>query len=127
MKIVKETTQRYIVKLIMKLHSSLHFSMGMAIDNFFFFYLLNYENMITHDRRLGKYRTRLHIHAKSLQSYLTLCEPMDYSLPDSSVQGILQARVLEWVAKPLFRGSSQPRDGTCFSQVSCIRKQVLYH
>ena len=35
-------------KIIMKLHSSLHFSMGMAIDNFFFFYLLNYENMITH-------------------------------------------------------------------------------
>ena len=106
MKIVKETTQRYIVKLIMKLHSSLHFSMGMAIDNFFFFYLLNYENMITHDRRLGKYRTRLHIHAKSLQSYLTLCEPMDYSLPDSSVQGILQARREEWVAMPSSRGSS---------------------
>ena len=38
------------------------------------------------------------MHAKSLQSCLTLCNPMDSSPPDSSVHGILQARVLEWVA-----------------------------
>ena len=38
------------------------------------------------------------VHAKSLQSYLTLCDPMDCSLPGSSVHGILQARILEWVA-----------------------------
>ena len=36
--------------------------------------------------------------AKSLQSCLTLCDPMDYSLPGSSIRGIFQARVLEWVA-----------------------------
>ena len=36
--------------------------------------------------------------AKSLQSCLTLCDPMDFSLPGSSVHGIFQARVLEWVA-----------------------------
>ena len=36
--------------------------------------------------------------AKSLQSCLTLCDPMDYSLPGSCVHGILQARVMEWVA-----------------------------
>ena len=47
----------------------------------------------------------------------TLCDPMDCSLPGSSVHGILQARILEWVAIPFFRGSSQPRDWT---QVSCI-------
>ena len=35
--------------------------------------------------------------AKSLQSCLTLCDPMDCGLPDSSVHGIFQARVLEWV------------------------------
>ena len=46
------------------------------------------------------------MHAKSLQSCLTLCDPMDYSLPGSSVHGILQARVLEWVAVPVSRGSS---------------------
>ena len=48
---------------------------------------------------------------------LTLCDPIDYSLPGSSVHGILQARKLEWVAIPFYRGSSQPRDGT---QVSYI-------
>ena len=44
------------------------------------------------------------------QSCLTLCDPMDCSLPGSSVQGILQARTLEWVALPSSRGSSRPRD-----------------
>ena len=48
--------------------------------------------------------------AKSLQSWLTLCNPMDCSPPGSSVHGILQARILEWVAIPSFRGSSCPRD-----------------
>ena len=46
--------------------------------------------------------------AKSLQSCLTLCNPMDCSPPGSSVQGTLQARILEWVAIPFSRGSSQP-------------------
>ena len=50
------------------------------------------------------------MHAKSLQLCLTLCDPMDYSLPGSSVLGILQARILECVVVPSFRGSSQPRD-----------------
>ena len=48
---------------------------------------------------------------------LTLCNPMDYSLPGSSVYEILQARILEWIAIPFSRGSSQPRDR---NQVSCI-------
>ena len=48
--------------------------------------------------------------AKSLQSCLILSDPMDCSLPGSSVHGILQARILEWVAMPSSRGSSQPRD-----------------
>ena len=59
-------------------------------------------------------------HAKSLPSCLTLCHPMDCSLPDPSVHGILQARILEWVAIPSSRGSSWPRDQTCISYVSCI-------
>ena len=48
--------------------------------------------------------------AKLLQLCPTLCNPMDCSLLDSSVHGILQARILEWVAVPFSRGSSQPRD-----------------
>ena len=47
--------------------------------------------------------------AQLLQACLTLCDPMDYSAPGSSVRGILQARVLEWVAMPSFMGSSVPR------------------
>ena len=46
------------------------------------------------------------------QSCPTLCNPMDYSPPGSSVHGILQARTLEWVAIPSSRGSSWPRDQT---------------
>ena len=46
--------------------------------------------------------------AKSLQLCPTLCDPMDYSPPGSSVHGILQARLLEWVAMPSSRRSSQP-------------------
>ena len=60
--------------------------------------------------------------AKSLQSCLTLCDPMDSSLPGSSVYGILQGRILEWVAMPSSRGSSWPRNQTC---VSCIGRWVL--
>ena len=42
-----------------------------------------------------------------VSSRLTLCDPMDYSLPGSSVHGIFQARILEWVVMPSSRGSSQ--------------------
>ena len=45
----------------------------------------------------------------------TLCDPMDSSLPGSSLHGILQARVLEWVAISFSRGSSRPRDRTWVS------------
>ena len=51
------------------------------------------------------------------QSCPTLCGPVDYSPTGSSVHGILQARILEWVAISFSRGSSWPRDRT---QVSCI-------
>ena len=52
------------------------------------------------------------VKVKVAQSYPTLCNPVYYT-----VHGILQARILEWVAFPFSWGSSQPRDGT---QVSCI-------
>ena len=50
----------------------------------------------------------------------TLCDPIDYSLPVSSVHGIFQAILLEWIAISFSRGSSQPRDRTRISYVSCI-------
>ena len=51
------------------------------------------------------------------QSCLTLCDPMDCSLPGSSIHGIFQARVLEWVAISFSRGSSRPRDRTQVSHI----------
>ena len=53
------------------------------------------------------------------QPCLTLCDPVDCSPPGSSVHGILQAGILEWVAVPSPRGSSLPRDQTHVSCVSC--------
>ena len=46
------------------------------------------------------------------QSCVTLCDPVDCSLPSSPIHGILQARILEWVAISFSRGSSLPRDRT---------------
>ena len=51
---------------------------------------------------------------------LRLWEPMDCSLPDSSVHGIFQAKILEWVAIYSSRGSLQPRNRTHASKISCI-------
>ena len=62
-------------------------------------------------------------HLVLAQSCPTLCDPVDCSPPGSSAHGLSQARILEWVAMP----SSQARDWTCISYVSCIDRQVLYH
>ena len=59
---------------------------------------------------------------KVAQSSLTLC-----NLKDATVHGILQVRILKWVAFPFSRGSSQTRDQTHISYVSCIGMQILYH
>ena len=76
---------------------------------------------MTEDEMVG-WHHRLSGHAKGkgkalAQSCPTLCDPVDCSLPGSSIRGILQARVLEWGAISFSRGSSQPRDQTW---VSCI-------
>ena len=65
--------------------------------------------------------------AKTLQSCLTLCNPVDFSLLGSSVHGILQARIPEWVAISFYRGTFRPKDQTHVSYVSCIGRLVLYH
>ena len=68
-------------------------------------------------RRLTEMSNIQHIDIEVPQSCPILWDPMDYSLPGSSVHGIFQARVLEWVAISFCRRSSQTRDRT---QVSCI-------
>ena len=60
---------------------------------------------------------------KVTQVCSTLHNPMDYSLSGASVHGILQARILEWVAVPFSRGSSQLKDQT---QVSCIAGRFFF-
>ena len=60
------------------------------------------------------------------KSCLTLCDPVGYSTPGSSVHGIFQARILEWVAMLSSRGSSQPRDWNNTSCISCTGRQILY-
>ena len=58
-----------------------------------------------------------HTHARLVSQSCPVCDPMDCSLSGSSLHGVLQARILEWVAIAFSRGSSQPRDQM---QVSCI-------
>jgi len=55
----------------------------------------------------------MHSEVKVAQLCPTLCDPMDYT-----VHGILQARILEWIASPFSRGSSQPRDLTQVSHIA---------
>ena len=64
--------------------------------------------------------------AKLLQSCPTFCDPMDCSLPGSSIHGIFQAKILECIAMPFSRGSSWPRDRTYVSYVSCFGRQVFF-
>ena len=61
----------------------------------------------------GKKHHNIVLNVKVAQSCLTLCDPMDYT-----VYGILQTRILEWVAFPFSRGSSQPRDPTQVSRIA---------
>ena len=71
----------------------------------------------TVQRRELESASRACVRAQSLRSCPTLCHPIDCDPPGSSVHGILQVRVLAWVAMPSSRGSSQPRDQT---HISCI-------
>ena len=61
---------------------------------------------------INDYKTEFYLRGKVLvaQSCLTVCDPMDCSPPGSSVHGILQAKIWEWVVIPFSRGSFQPRD-----------------
>ena len=76
---------------------------------------VNSKNLLTEARIL--HYTTGSVLLLVIQSCSTLFDPVDCSLLGSSVHGILQARILEWVAIPFSRGSSQPRYQT---QVSCI-------
>ena len=84
-------------------------------------------------RRRREFSHTPYVHAKSLQSCLTLCSRMGCSLPGPSVHGtlqtrilgILQARILQWVATSFSRGSFQPRDWICVSPNSCTAHEFF--
>ena len=68
------------------------------------------------------------VHACSVaRSCLTFSYPLGSSPPGYSVHGILQARILEWVAISFSRGSSRPRDRTQVSRISCNGRWILFH
>ena len=80
----------------------------------------------------GRFFTTSHLKKwKWSQSCQTLCNPMDCSPPGLSFHGILQVRILEWIAFPFSRGSSQSRDGTQVSRIagwfftSCTTREAL--
>ena len=77
---------------------------------------------LTQPHQLLQPPTHVCVQSHFSRNRLTLCnlDPLDCSPPGSSVQGILQARILEWVAMPSSRASSRPRDRTHISYVSCM-------
>ena len=68
-----------------------------------------------------------HTHIYGAQLCLTLCDPMNYSPPGSSVRGILLARILEWATISPPRESSRLTDQSVICYVSCIGRWILYH
>ena len=64
---------------------------------------------------------------RQAQLFPSLCNPMDSNPPGSSVHGSFKARILEQIAISYSKGSSQPKDQTRISWVSCIGRCILYH
>ena len=95
----------------------------------FFFFLQDFSEMSY--RYTGWYPHFWHFVSTVLcsvaQSCPALCGPMDCSPPGSSVHGVSQARILEWVAVSYSRGSSRPRDWTRVSCVPCVGGWILDH
>ena len=75
-------------------------------------------------KQIHRHRKQTTAAAKSLQSCPTLCDPMDNSQPGSSVHGIFQAKILEWVASSFSRVCSQPWDRTRVSRIAGRRFTV---
>ena len=95
---------------------TVHFSSPEAFRDYYTWFKVTTKSADS----LSKPRILKNLHWKKVlvpQSCLTLCEPMDCSLPGSPVHGILQARTLEWVAIFSSRGSSPPRDWTGVSWI----------
>ena len=75
---------------------------------------------------IGKVGHRNVIYCGCVLSHVQFCNPMVCNPPGSSVHGIFQARLLEWVAISSSRGSSQARGQTSISCISCIGRRIVY-
>ena len=93
-------------------------------DLFFFHYYLKSVGVL---EAFGQWFSYPAVCVLSRFSCAWLCNPMDFSPPGSSVHGILQARILEWVAMPSFKGSAQPGDQIHVFCVSCIEGIFFTH
>ena len=101
-----------------------------STGNYIQYFVITYKKKFGKNMHMCVYINHVAIHLKLTehcksamlvlvtQSCPTLCDPLDYSPPGSSVYGILQARILEWDASPFSRGSSQPRDQTWVSWIA---------
>ena len=85
----------------------------LVLSDDYFIFLLGYMMLEETHNYMDRWKKVL-----MAQSCLTLCDPMGYRLPRSSVQEILQEKILEWVAIPFSRGSSWPRDSTQVSYIA---------
>ena len=115
------------IMITISLNDSFDVHCYISLDLFFYRLILHYLTSMIAVKIMLTRATLPCECAKLPQSYLTLRNLMDYSPPGSFVQGILQAKILEWVAMPSSRESSWPMDQTCISNVSCIGRRILYH
>ena len=97
------------------IYCTCHFQGGSLCFSFFYLLVSSVSNFLPDARGRQQQKSRV------TQSCPTLCDPMDCSPPSSSVHGILQARILEWVAMPSSRGSSQ---GSNLHLLSLLHWQV---
>ena len=96
---------------------------------FFFFFLTVVATMTWQQQKLIFTENLLCIflHCMCAQWCPTLCDPMDWGPPGSSIHGIFQARVLEWVGISCSRGSSRPKNWTHVYCISCAGRWIPYH
>ena len=110
--------------LLKRTHTHTHYEHVTVLPcDFNWFPLIKEFYLITHtvsSQELYFYQKFYRLFSNSMkvlvaQSCTTLCDPMDFSPPGSSVHGLLQAKILQWIGISFFRGSSRPRGQTCIA------------
>ena len=97
----------------------------LSLNSFFLYFSLFTQPQDLSLVKFNRFLFYIPVRACCHFSCVQLCDPADHSPPGSSVCGMSQASILDWVAISFSRGSSQPRDRTCVSYVSCTGRRVL--